>query len=47
MTNESVTRKKPHQQIGRVPTYAARAMSRPLWMIRRFGSIVVLEAACR
>jgi hypothetical protein len=30
-----------------IPAYAAQAMSRPLWVMRRFGSVGVLEAACR
>ena len=33
--------------LGNHPIYAARAISRPLWMMRRFGSVAVLEAACR
>jgi hypothetical protein len=36
-----------HQTSRPWPSHAARAMSRPLWMRRSFGSVGVLEAACR
>jgi hypothetical protein len=31
----------------RLPAYAASAISRPLCMMRRFGSVGVFDAACR